>query len=51
MFLSLYNNVFVKAGDTPLHLATSCYLTQPEYVEVVRELLENGADVNGKNVV
>lgn len=38
-----------EAGDTPLLLATSCYLTQPKYVEVVRELLDYGADVNGKN--
>lgn len=38
-------------GDTPLHLATSSYLTMPEHVEVVRALLntDTGADVNLKN--
>eukprot|EP00794_Sanderia_malayensis_P012755 gene12755-14062_t len=38
-------------GDTPLHLATSCYVTEPKYVEVVRQLLENGADFNAANKI
>jgi len=38
-----------EAGDTPLLLATSNYFTQPEYVEVVRSLLDYKGDVNHKN--
>jgi len=38
-----------KDGETPLFLATTCYVTEPKYVEVVRELLDNGADVNKTN--
>lgn len=32
-------------------LATTSYITEPKYVEVVRGLLEAGADVNQKNKV
>ncbi|XP_065053770.1 poly [ADP-ribose] polymerase tankyrase-1-like [Rhopilema esculentum] len=38
-----------EAGETPLFLATTSYVTEPKYVEVVRELLEDGADVNAAN--
>ncbi|XP_066931717.1 uncharacterized protein [Clytia hemisphaerica] len=38
-----------EAGDTPLLLATSNYFTQPEYVEVVRSLLDYKGDINHKN--
>ena len=42
---------YSKAGETPLFLATTSYVTEPKYVEVVRELLEDGADVNAANKV
>lgn len=32
-------------------LATTSYITEPKYVEVVRSLLEAGGDVNQKNKV
>lgn len=44
-------SLFLQNGDTPLLLATACYLTQPQFVEVVRSLLDHGADVNHKNKV
>lgn len=46
-------NVRTYAGDTPLHSACSMKVgpdgERPEYVEVARILLTNGADVNAVN--
>lgn len=38
-----------EMGETPLLLATSCYITEPKFVNVVRSLLNAGAKINEQN--
>lgn len=38
-----------EVGETPLHLSTSNYITDPKHVEVVRLLIDNAGNINAVN--